>query len=159
VWHAIALPYSASAGPARVNGQAASGFAHTPRGALMAMVQAAMRTTAATDPGWRDVMMTMDAPGPGRDARIAVRSKFTVTEAPGPGSFTQIAGFQFISYTPTDAVVQLVAKNPNGTFGVVTDRVTWRDGDWKLVLAPEGGDATSRQTASSLDGFIPWGGV
>jgi hypothetical protein len=159
VWHAIALPYSASAGPARVNGQAASGFAHTPRGALMAMVQAASRTTAATDPGWRDVIMTMDAPGPGRDARIAFRSKITFTAEPAPGSFTQIAGFQFISYTSTDAVIQLVAKNPDGTLGLVTERVTWRDADWKLVLAPDGSGATNKQTVNSLEGFIPWGGV
>jgi hypothetical protein len=159
VWHAVALPYSASAGPSRVDGQVASGFAHTPRGALMAMVQASCRTTAATDPGWRDVIVTMDAPGPGRDARIAVRSKIIFTAEPAPGSFTQIAGFQFISYTPADAVIQLVSKNPDQSLGVVTDRVTWRDGDWKLVLASAGGDATSKQSVASLNGFVPWGAV
>lgn len=159
VWHAIALPYSRTAGPSRAEGQAVSGFAHTPTGALIAVLHASSRKTAALDPGWREVVQTMVAPGPGRDAWITNRSKITVTAAPAAGSFAQYAGFQFVTYTPDDAVIQLVTRTSDGSLSVINEHAIWLSGDWKLVLAADGGDATSMQRLSSMEGFIAWGGV
>jgi hypothetical protein len=159
VWRTIAMPYSADAGPARVEGDVASGFARTPVGALLAAVQASSRKAAAGEPGWRDVALRMLAPGAGRDAWIAARGRVQHPDVPGSGTFAQVSGFQFVSWTATDAVVQLASRNPDGSFGVVTLHLAWVDGDWRLVLAPDGGDASSKQRAASLAGFVAWGGV
>lgn len=158
VWHALALPFSASAGPARVKGQVASGFAHTPTGALIAYAQASSRVVAATDPGWRDVYNAMLAPGQSRNDAIKVRAKRTMTKEPAPGTFTQFAGFHFISYTPSDAVIQIASRNrdsPTYTTGI--GHMTWAEGDWKLVLELD--SPPSKQVVGSLDGFVPWGSV
>jgi hypothetical protein len=158
LFHTLAVPTSPTAGPTRVQGQVASGFAHTPTGALIAAAQAQGRKAAALDPGWRDVVTRMIAPGPGRDAWIKNREKITVSAEPAPGSFAQIAGFQFVSYTPSDAVIQMVGDSA-GLLNVVNLHVTWLEGDWKLVLAPDGGVASSKQQVTSLAGFVAWGGV
>jgi hypothetical protein len=158
VWRTIALPYSA-AGPAWVDGDAAGGFAHTPTGALLGAVHATSRKAAAGDAGWPGVARALLAPGAGRDAWIATRSRVRHPDAPQPGTFAQVAGFQFVSWTDTDAVVQLVSRNPDTSYGVVALHVTWLDGDWRLVLAADGGDAASKQRTTSLAGFVAWGGV
>jgi hypothetical protein len=159
VWHAIALPFSATAGPSRVDGQVASGFAHTPTGALVAYAQASSRFIAATDPGWQDVYTTMIAPGPGRDENTTAREKLHLTGMPTPGSFAQFAGFRFISYAPTEAVIQIASKDPNGpTYVAVVAHMTWLDGDWKWVLPPSDAPST-KQALATLSGFVPWGSV
>jgi hypothetical protein len=158
VFHAAALPFSADAGPRQVADQAVSGFAHTPVGALLAVAQASYRVIVATDPGWRDVVETMIAPGPGRDAFIQQRSTITMTTVP-PNSLAQLAGFQFLSYTDTDAVIQMASRNLDGSYGVVAEHVVWVDGDWKLMLADNGGGALTKMTVPSLAGFVAWGAV
>jgi hypothetical protein len=103
--------------------------------------------------------MAMLAPGPGRDAWTAARARVKLAGDPPPGTFAQVAGFQFVSYGPQDAVVQLASRNVDGGFGVIVLHLAWLDGDWRLVLAPDGSDATSKQRAVSLAGFVAWGGV
>jgi len=159
LWNGLALPFSRSAGPVTVQGDVVAGFARTPAGALLAAVHAVGRRAAATDPGWRAVAANLLAPGAGRDAWVAARARVQLATPPPPGTFAQLAGFQFVSWTPTDAALQLATRNPGGDFGVVTVHVTWLDDDWRLVLTPDGGDASSKQRAPSLAGFIAWGGV
>jgi hypothetical protein len=159
VWRSIALPYSPDAGPARLRGDVAGGFARSPAGALLAAVHASSRKVAAGDPGWRDVAASMLAPGPGRDAWIAARSRVQHLQAPETGTFAQVAGFQFVSWSSADAVVQLASRNADGSFGLVALHLAWQDDDWRLVLAADGGDAASKQRAASLGGFVAWGGV
>lgn len=159
VWHALALPFSTSAGPARVQGQAASGFARTPTGALIAYTQASSRLLGATDDAWREVYTTMIAAGQGRDDAMRKRSTYSVPAPPAPGSFAQFAGFRFISYTSTDAVIQIASRNPqDGTYITGVGHVSWVDGDWKIVLPPKGSPST-KKVVPSLDGFVPWGNI
>jgi hypothetical protein len=159
VWNGIALPGSPAAGPARITGQAAAGFAHGPTGALIAAVQGTARCAAATDPGWREVLATMVAPGPGLDARIAWRSRVAHPQPPPAGTFAQVAGFQFLSWTPSDAVLHLVFRDPTGGLSVTAVHLVWLNQDWKLVLAADGSDGPSQQQVESLAGFVAWGGV
>jgi len=159
VWHSVALPWSRTAGPTVIQGDAVGGFAHSPTGALLAAVHASARKVAAGDPGWRDVAATMLSPGPGRDVWTAARARVTLAGDPPPGTFAQVAGFQFVSYTADDAVLQLVSRGTDGGFGVTALHLAWLAGDWRLVLAGDGGDATSQQRAVSLAGFVAWGGV
>ncbi|WP_459645183.1 hypothetical protein [Kineococcus sp. NUM-3379] len=156
IWETVALPYSASAGPRRVEGDVASGYAHTPTGALIAGAQTAVRVRVAQD--WEGVVNASVAPGPGRDAWAATRGPLTLSR-PKAGDLGQIAGFQFVSYTEEQAVIQLVSKFGNGQLLVVTTTLAWDGSDWRLVLTPEGAQASNAQTIPSLVGFIPWGGI
>jgi hypothetical protein len=158
-WRAISLPYSTTAGPRTVDGAVASGFAHTPTGALLAAVHTSGRLTLAPDPGWQQAVATMAAPGKGRDTWVAARKGVTITAEPAPGTMAQIAGFQITSYNAEDAAIQLVTKSSDSSLSVSPIHVQWRDGDWKLVTTPAGGLFGARSRLTDLNGFIAWGAV
>jgi hypothetical protein len=162
VFETVAMPSLPGAGPAHVDGAIATGYAHTPLGALLATANESYRYLLAGDDQWQAAAQQMLAPGPGYDAWQTFRSanSYGPGGAAGAGEhLTQIAGFQFISYTPTDAVIQVVVRDVNGVLQVGAEHVTWRDGDWRYVLAPDGGQLLTAQRADSLAGFIEWRGV
>lgn len=37
--------------------------------------------------------------------------------------------------------------------------LVWRGGDWRLQLQPNGSASATSQQVTSMDGFVPWGGV
>lgn len=156
LWQTVALPYSQEAGPRSVTGDVATGFAHTPTGALIAATQTAVRYRVAQD--WRSVLQASVEPGPGAEAWANLRAPLTL-DPPQPGQLGQAAGFQFISYTPDRAVIQYVAKFANGTLQMTSNTVVWDGSDWKLVLTDDGGVSATAVPIESLSGFIPWGGV
>lgn len=157
-WHAIALPYGPP-GPRALRGQVASGFQHSQAGALLASVHSVGRLTAALDPGWAEVIDTMAAPGPGRDAWKRARAAASpISATPLPGSFAQVAGFLIVSYDDHDAVIQLVTRNSDSSLSLTTIHMTWLN-DWKIVLTPNGGSSATRQSVDRLTGFVPWGAV
>jgi hypothetical protein len=159
LYRTVALPYSESAGPAVVNGPVASGFAHTPTGALLATVHAGYRKSLALNSELPTVTTSMIQPGPGRDAYVQLRQQYPVTAPPAPGEATQLAGFRFVTYTLDTAVIQLVSRNVNGAFQMTTSTVAWDGSDWKLVLQANGADSPTAQRVPSLDGFVVWGGI
>jgi hypothetical protein len=155
IYDTVALPSLAGAGPTTVNAAIATGYAHTPLGALLAAGNN-IRIGLADDAQWRRAADAMLAPGPGKNAWLRLRSTQPWTPAT-PGEFTQIAGFQFVSYTPSDAVIQIVTRDVHDTFQVAPMHVSWSGSDWQLVL-PASGIGTA-QVTPSLIGFIPWGAV
>jgi hypothetical protein len=157
LYKGVALPVSATAGPREVDGDVAAGYAHTPTGALIAAAQISDRYGPADD--WRAVVDRSIAPGPGRDAWVATRSKYDKFASASPGTYCQIAGFSFIDYQPSRAVIQLANRCPAGQLQTVPITVSWQDGDWKLVLQPDGSPAATKQVIPSLDGYVAWGGV
>ncbi|GAA4140833.1 hypothetical protein [Actinomadura keratinilytica] len=158
VYKTMALPYSSTAGPLNVSadGEVARCFAHTPVGALIAAVHLSSRYVFSRQ--WRVIADEQVVPGPGRDAYLKLRGNRGV-DAVTPGSLGQIAGFQFVTYDPQTAVVQLVMRFSNGQMSVSAVTVKWQAGDWKLELKPNGSPSNSQQLVSSLAGFTPWGGV
>ena len=78
---------------------------------------------------------------------------------PAPGTYLQLAGFEFVSYTSSNAVIQLLTARPDGTYQVSTLSVAWDGNDWQLVLQPNGTDSPNQQIVSSPVGFVLWGGV
>lgn len=151
----IALPFSATAGPAEVAGGVARCYAHSPTGALLAAVQIAVRYVLAPD--WRAVLAQQVMPGTGRNVYAAQRPGMQVTDQ--PGQYGQVAGFQFAAYTQAVAVIQLATELPDGILQCTTMTVDWAAGDWRLVLQPDGAPGPDVQQLSSLTGFIPWSGV
>jgi hypothetical protein len=161
IYETVALPTLPGAGPAHVDGPIATGYAHTPLGALVAAVNESYRYLLAPDDRWQQAADAMLAPGPGKDAWVQRRSTFPYGPqgaTTGGGGFTQLAGFQFISYTPTDAVIQIVTRTGSGALQVGANHVTW-DSDWKSVMAPGGSSVNNIQALNSLAGFVEWRGV
>ena len=142
-----------------MDGAIAAGYAHTPVGALVATANIMYRYGLAPDSQWRAVAQSMLAPGSGRNAWIRARSAAPQGESPAPaGTYTQIVAFQFVSYSPSDAVTQVVTRDASGTLQVSNEHVSWVIDDWRLVLAANGG-ASNTQQIDSLVGFIAWGGA
>jgi hypothetical protein len=155
----VALPFSASAGPASVADGIPSGFAHTPTGALVAMVQIDFRHLI--DPNFMAVTQADVANTPGRAKffNLVEADGLTNPANPEPGTYLQLAGFQFVSYTASTAVIQLLTARPDGSYQVSTLSVAWDGNDWQLVLQADGTDSPNQQIVSSPVGFVLWGGV
>jgi hypothetical protein len=155
----VALPYSASAGPANVADGIPSGFAHTPTGALVAMVQIDFRHLI--EPNFVAVTNADVANTPGRAKffNLVEADGLTNPANPEPGTYLQLAGFQFVSYTTSTAVIQLLTARPDGSYQVSTLSVAWDGNDWQLVLQADGTDSPNQQIVSSPVGFVLWGGV
>jgi hypothetical protein len=155
----VALPFSAGAGPASVVDGIPSGFAHTPTGALVAMVQIDFRHLI--EPNFVAVTQADVANTPGRAKffNLVEADGLTNPANPEPGTYLQLAGFQFVSYATSTAVIQLLTARPDGSYQVSTLSVAWDGNDWQLVLQADGTDSPNQQIVSSPVGFVLWGGV
>jgi hypothetical protein len=152
----VVLPYSSAAGPARVSGAVASGFAHTPLGALLAVEQTSPRYAAAPTPGWRAETLAQVLPGVGRDRFVEWRAR--TPDAAPTGGYAQIAGFRFVTYSPGTAVIQTAYRQPDQGLHVGTETVRWVGGDWRLELQPGGESTPTVQPVATLTGFVPFSG-
>ncbi|WP_147431831.1 hypothetical protein [Motilibacter peucedani] len=157
LFQGVALPSSATDGPSRINGPVYAGYSRTPTGALLSASNLVFRYLITPGEGWRQVVEQQVLAGAGRDRFVQLRAKATADDP--SGTFGQIAGFQFVTYSPDLAVVELVSRFSNGTMHVSTNTVRWVDGDWRLELQPDGSTTPNVQPVASLSGFIPWGGV
>lgn len=158
LYSTVALPFSATAGPVRVEGDVATGYAHDPVGALIASQQLSARKLLAAD--WRAVVSASIAAGPGRDAWVSLRARYGELAPPQAGQLGQTAGFRFVDYRDDRAVIQTVSRFPTtGTLQVTTYTLAWSGTDWQLVLQPDGGDSPTGQIVTSLAGFVAWGGL
>jgi hypothetical protein len=153
-----AVPTSASAGPYRVSGGTASGYAHTPTGALVAIAQLAVRAAPESGQGsWEPTITQQFLPGADRDKLLAaIRAEGPVQADPGE-RLPQVSGFRYISYTPDTAVVGLVVGPTNTKYTITTLTVVWRDGDWRMVAPPGATWATLTQPLTDLSNVVPWG--
>jgi len=158
IFQTIALPYSPTYGPQHVSGDIARCYAHDPTGALIAATQLSARVVASPN---TDVAEQQVVPGPGRAAFIAKDSQALKNQQGGntPGSFAQFAGFKYVTYTPATAVVELVTQGSNGGYQAEAVTVAWTNGDWKLVLQPDGSTSPNAFPVTSLAGFAGWAGV
>ncbi|WP_326686982.1 MULTISPECIES: hypothetical protein [unclassified Streptomyces] len=156
LFHTVALPASKAAGPAVMDEDVARCYAHTPVGALLATSQISVRYLAADD--WLKVTRAQTV-GAGRKSYIAARTKSESTADPksqdGAGQ-GQIAGFKFVTYTSSTAVIQTVWRFPDGRMQAATTTVLWKDGDWRLEYPA---DPTAPTAVDSLAGYVSWGGV
>ena len=157
LYDGVALPFSAAAGPTRVDGPVAAGYAHTPLGALVAAEQIDSRSFVTPRGGWRQVTEQQVLPGPGRTAYIAARTK--VSDEPPAAGLGQTAGFRFVTYSPDVAVIEYASKFPDGHLQATTSTVRWSAGDWRLELQPDGSTSPTVQPISELTGYVPWAGV
>jgi hypothetical protein len=155
-----AVPASASEGPARLSGCVASGFAHTPTGALIAAAQISTRSGySAGRSCWEPTITGQFTTSADREALLTRLKDADAQGQPGaaPGELAQLVAFRFMSYTASTAVVGLIRRSPQGGLAQTTLTLTWVDGDWKLVAPPGGQWPTLTTTVANLAGSVAWG--
>lgn len=146
------VPTSATAGPTRYQGPVWSCYAHSPMGAVMAAYDI---FAGLASPDWRTVAEHEIAPGPGEQAFISI-SETQTYQAPAPGQIAPAVGFEILSYTPQQATIEALASAGDG-YQADEWTVAWVNGDWKIVVTPDGKTGPDTQLVTSADGFVLWG--
>lgn len=157
LYQTVALPSSTTAGPTKVAGDVARCYAHSPLGALLAASQIQYRYLIAPD--WKSVLAAQVVDNPGRAAYSKVRAANGNPGGNQPGDYDQLAGFKFVTYSPTQAVIEFVLKSSAGAMQAGTTTVNYVGGDWKLQLQPDGSDSPTLLPVASLVGYSVWAGV
>lgn len=130
-------------------------FARDPLGALYASVNF---LASITDPDQlRAAMTTLTSPGPGQDTVLAQLAADSGGVGAGATRY-QVAGFTFLSYSGTTAVLS-VAIQAGGGYAGVPVTLQWEDGDWKVQLPPDGDYASRATQLPNLTGYAPWAGA
>jgi hypothetical protein len=150
---AMLVPVSATSGPARYAGAVWECYAHSPLGAVMAAYDI---FAGLASPDWRTVAGHEVVPGRGQRAFIAA-SQSQAYQAPPPGAIAQAVGFEVVSYTLQQATIEALASAGEDAYQADERTVAWVDGDWKMVLTPDGDTGPDTQLVTSAGGFVLWG--
>jgi len=158
------LPESAQAGPHDVSGGLASGYADTPLGALLAMINIAARTAWQFGPAVFQPTIEYQVTGPYASEMLSLDldAYGNGSVQAGQSSYARMTGYQWAGYTPSDATADLVEEGPadDGTTicAAIQIQAQWVSGDWRVV-APVGGDwANSATQIGSLNGYLTFPG-
>lgn len=146
------VPTSRTAGPAKYDQAVWSCYAHSPMGAVVA---AYAIFAGLGSPDWKAWAEQDVVPGQGQQAFIASSESQPYPAVP-PGDIAQAVGFEVVSYTPQQATVEALASAGDG-YQADLRTVAWVDGDWKMVLTPDGKTGPDTQLVTSAGGFVIWG--
>ena len=170
-FHGIQLPISAHDGPHDARGGLAWGFADTPRGALLAAINIAVRTAALWGPDIYQPTITYQVTGPDTAALlnadssdyVALRAAANVPAGqPAGRGYAVEAAYRFTACSPAAATVDVVTEGPGNSgatvLAVTRIEVLWQRGDWRVVAPPGGDWANSATSISSLTGYTTFPG-
>jgi hypothetical protein len=155
-WQGMALPDGGAAyGPSQHLGpDAVAGFARTPRGALLATINATARSIFASDAGWPIVFASELAPGKGRDVLTGLRAAATGVAGASDPDQMQVAGFHYVYWSPDLATISLATSSPStGQLQAITLTAIWQSNDWKLALQDTGAQSTTGGRIDTLTGY------
>jgi hypothetical protein len=170
-FYGVELPVSAQAGPHDTRGSVATGFAHSPLGALLAAVNIGVRANAQWGPLIFTAVIRGQVTGPDAAALLAScqaaydqaaqSAGVTGGQPLGTVDVTEQA-FRWITYTPAAAILDLVSAGPGDGGATVRAsvqmQVVWDGGDWKAVAPPSGDWGNSAAELSSLAGYTAFPG-
>lgn len=165
-FHGISVPVAA-AGPTKVQGGRASGFAHTSAGAVLAAIHISYRSESSAGPLVFEPTIAEQVVGPDKGTFLSNReASYQTSKARygvGPdGAITadydkaqrervRVWAYRVDSYDPANASVQLLSQfvavggtTPSYVNFAVT--VRWVDGDWR-ILAPFNGEWATGATS------------
>jgi hypothetical protein len=148
------VPVSATYGPFRTGGTVWQCYPHNPMGAVIAAYDI---SAGMGSPQWKAWTEQDAVPGQGQQAFIAA-SQAQAYQAPAPGEIAQAVGFEITAYTPQQATIETLADGGENYFANEYT-VAWYDGDWKIVLTPDGSTGPTPQSVTSTEGFTLWGGA
>ncbi|MGZ2358312.1 hypothetical protein LRE75_16680 [Streptomyces sp. 372A] len=149
------LPLSQQSGPAVTDGQVARCFAHTPRGALLALANISVRS--ANGPGWRDVVEQQVYPDETKavyEQSVAANRSDWTSDYPPEFGLPQLSGYKLVSYSADTAVVDLAFQTPGGKVLSMPLTARWHQGDWKQKMAPDGGQTELAAPKDTIDGYM-----
>jgi hypothetical protein len=158
VFDGSVAPTSRSAGPMVSDGMVARCFAHDAAGALIASVRIQEQIAGATARTWPAAVAGM-APGPLTDAIRAEGAAVLAAPSPPPGAetpFAAVAGFKFLAYSPTSAVIDLVYRDWSGGLYASSQTLDWVAGDWRMVPLGPNEISSPPTTVPDLVGYVPW---
>ncbi|MFI1920216.1 hypothetical protein [Nocardia sp. NPDC020380] len=151
-WHGTRLPFADRWGPTQVTDDAATGFSHTPEGAVVAMMQHQARLAGIGDSSWQAAAERMAVVAPAdRPPTRRIPTGFDSS-----ADLPYFAGIRWLSYTGDRATADLALQTPAGALSSVPVTEVWIGSDWKAEL-PAAGAASS--PLDSFDGYQPWPGV
>jgi hypothetical protein len=146
-WHQVGnmeVPEApATLGPEHESGGWFYCYQHSPAGALLAAIDVWASGTAAS------------AGQVARHVAVNVTPRALGSDELPPG--LSLAGYQYMSYTPREAVIEVVFEVYDRGDVEVTTPVVWVPGlrDWRLDV-PESGSVSSSVVDSSLAGYVAW---
>ncbi|THA70657.1 hypothetical protein E6P78_08720 [Streptomyces sp. A0958] len=149
------LPLSQRSGPAVTEGQVARCFAHTPRGAVLALANISVRS--ANGAGWRDVVEQQVFPDEAKavyEQSVAANRSDWTSDYPPEFGLPQLAGYKLVSYSADTAVVDFVFQTPGGKVLSMPLTARWHGGDWKQKMAPDGGQTELAGAKDTTDGYV-----
>ena len=165
-FHGIKLPSSASAGPRNTRRGLAWGFADTPRGALLAAINIAVRTAAQWGTAIFLPTITRQVTGPAASALLRAESaeykQLRAVAGVRPGQpagrgYATEAGYRFVAWIPSGATVDIATSGPgNGSTTVLAStriHLLGLRGDWRVVAPPGGNWANSATAIASLTSY------
>jgi hypothetical protein len=148
------IPVSLTVGPMKADGPVRYGFAHTPAGAILAALNIGFRCGFTPGDGWLRVTQSQVEPSAGRD--VLIKARRTVTDlTPPEGGYGQVAGYRLTDYAAGTARVQVAEAFASGEKQTTIFTVTWRDGDWRLMVGPNGDPGPRPLPIDNLAGFVP----
>jgi hypothetical protein len=150
--NAFIVPVSATDGPLRADDTVWQCYQHSQMGAVIAAydIEAGLGS-----PQWKAWASRDAVPGQGQRAFIAAGDSQSY-QAPAPGEIAQAVGFEVTGYTPQQATIEALSDGGENYFASEFT-VAWYDGDWKMVLTPDGSTGPTPQFVTSTDGFTLWG--
>lgn len=144
------LPTSATDGPGvRTPTGVWSCFAHTQSGAVLSAYTIALLGGGLAQ-DWRTVVQQQTMPGPGQGVLLG-----SVPNTP-TDMITTPRGFDIAAYTADRATVRYRLAAKGQDYACTLD-VQWSGGDWRLVLADDGGTSSAGCVRGVPDTFTPWG--
>lgn len=154
-FNGMSIP-QADQGPHTPDQLAPRGFEQSPAGAALAAINATIRMSVAADDQWPQIVRTLLAPGPTRDAFIASRIQLSTTDPVPAGQAPQVLGWQVTGFTPQQAAVDVFTQLPDQSLAVNHTTVVWTGfGDWGLLLP----DTTATTPAVQTISAVPAGAV
>lgn len=154
------VPFSTSDGPAEIRDGLATGYSHTPQGAVVAAAQITYRLNAR--PADRDLYIhQVKASAQQLAAYDKARAAGRLPEQE-PEQVTRYLvapdAFQIENYADDMAIVRLAARGPvndgKQLWAAVRLVMVWDNGDWRLQPTDASGSQT--EYVDSLDGWTRW---
>lgn len=147
----VPLPFSSSDGPARIDGAVASGYSHTPQGAVMAAAQISFRL--AWSPDYERVVRAQTAVSDQtRQQLVDARASNSLDPAVVGQYASAPVAFKIAEYTAEATTLWLAFPARDGQFTFARAALVWSGNDWKYsdqfsVMAID------LPPSPSLDGF------
>jgi hypothetical protein len=100
------------------------------------------------------------APGAGRN-RALTAARTSPTPRNSEQDTAQFIGFKVVDYLPNRAIVSIAVQIGNTKVAALPVTLLWTDGDWRLVLQPDGSfnGEVAPDVLQSLTGYVRFGGV